>query len=92
MSSFNGGVSDPYWYDPMALLLDAVGPNDERYIFWNRVVGNTLGRNLVNMTMICEAPAYTYPAMNDTNIAALGLKEIFRVWMFEYLQFIYRTP
>lgn len=92
MSSFNGAVSDPYWFDPMQLLLDAVGASDERYVFWSGAVGNTLGKTLVNMTNICIQPAFTYPDMNQVNIDALGLKEMFRLWMFEYLQSLYRTP
>ncbi|RTL34987.1 MAG: hypothetical protein EKK48_30190 [Candidatus Melainabacteria bacterium] len=76
----------------MPLLLEAVGADDERYIFWYGALGNSLGASLVDMIALCEGAALTYPEMTAENISALGLKEIFRLWMFEYFQSLYRTP
>ena len=92
MSSFNGGTTDPAWFDAMQLMLDTVGPDDPRYLWWSSVVGSALPPVLVNMELMCIQPAFTYPEMNQENIDALGLVEMCRLWMFEYFQFIYRTP
>lgn len=92
MSSFNGGTTDPAWFDAVQLLLDAVGPEDPRYLWWASIVGSALPPVLVNMTNMCIQPAFVYPEETQENIDALGLVEFFRVWMFEYFQSIYRTP
>ncbi len=92
MSSFNGGTTDPAWFDAMQEMLDAVGADDPRYLWWASVVGSALPPVLVNMTTICEQPAFTYPEMTQENIDALGLPEMCRLWMFEYFQSKYRTP
>lgn len=92
MSTFNGNTTDPAWFDAMQTMLDAVGPADPRYLWWASVVGSSLPPVLVNMTTICEQAAFTYPAMTQENIDALGLVEMCRLWMFEYFQSIYRTP
>lgn len=75
----------------MQLMLDTVGGADPRYVWWNATVGRTNGVTYVDLEQICALPAFTYPAMTQQNIAALGLKEIFRLWMFEYLQSLYRV-
>ncbi|RTL34632.1 MAG: hypothetical protein EKK48_31055 [Candidatus Melainabacteria bacterium] len=90
MSSYNGAIGNPAWFAPMQLLLDAVGPDDPRYIFWNGALGNSLGAFLCDMEQVCEASPFAYPDMTQENISALGLKEIFRLWMFEYFQSLYR--
>jgi hypothetical protein len=90
MSTFNGGTTDPAWFDAMGTFLTAVGALDPRYIWWSAIVGNRLGAVLVNMENLCQGPVLTYPDMNQTNIDALGLTEMCRLWMFAYFQSLYQ--
>lgn len=92
MSSYNGAIGNPAWFNAMDLLLTAVGAEDPRYQFWFGAVGNTLGSVLCDMNDVCESDPFAYPDMTDDNISALGFKEIFRLWMFEYFQSLYRVP
>jgi hypothetical protein len=70
----------------------AVGLSDERYIWWASVVGRQLGITFVDLNVLCSQPPLTYPAMTQENIDALGFKEIFRLWMLEYLYSIHVNP
>jgi hypothetical protein len=92
MPSYDGSRGNPYWFDPVALLLEAVGPDDPRYLWWASVVGRSLGAQLTNMNSLCSLPPLQYPEMTQENIDALGLPEIFRLWMIEYLYSICTIP
>lgn len=76
----------------MSLMLEAVGASDPRYVWWYNVVGNAYGNTYVDLEQICAMPEFTYPEETQENITALGFKEFFRVWMFHYLQTLYRVP
>lgn len=83
--SFNGSKPDPYWFNPMTEMALAVGTSDPRYIWWYGVIGNGSPTQLTDMVALGNLSEPAYPAMNTTNIQALGFKEIHRVWMLHYL-------
>lgn len=82
---FNGSLPTPYWFNPMRLMAEAVGTDDERYVWWYGVLGNTSATQLTDLEVLAANTSITYPDMTSENINALGLKEIFRLWMFHYL-------
>lgn len=82
---YNGSKETPYWFNPMALMAEAVGTSDDRYVWWYSVLGQTSNTQLTDLVALGNLSEPAYPDMNQTNIDALGLKEIFRVWMLHYL-------
>lgn len=92
MPSFSGGVDVNYWFDPMALMLAETAPDDPRYVWWSGVLGTTLGLNLINMVTFCSQPPPAYPPLNQESFDALGLEQVFRMWLGEVLYTKYTIP
>jgi hypothetical protein len=82
---FNESKTTPYWFNPMTEMANAVGTSDPRYAWWFGVLGYTSTTQLTDLVALGNLSEPAYPAMDSTNIDALGLKEIFRVWMLHYL-------
>lgn len=82
---WNGIGPNPLWFDAVGYLKSAVGADDARYIWWSAAVGGSIGLYLYDMTELGALAEPAYPAMTSENIAAIGLSEVFRLWMVHYL-------
>lgn len=92
MSTFNGSVPNPYWFDPLGLMKSVVGETDPAYIWWANAIRGSLGQSLIDMNNFCSQPAPVYVALTLENIQAIGLKTMFLQWMLEYLYSITTSP
>lgn len=82
---FNNSKESPYWFNPLTEMALAVGTSDERYIWWSGVLGGTSSNQLTDLEALGDLAEPAYPEMTTENISALGLREIFRIWMLHYL-------
>lgn len=73
-------------------MRDTVGGDDAAYLWWRSAVGGSLGQYLIDMVAFCASDPPAYPDMTAENIQVVGVSEIFRLWMLEYLYSVTTSP